>query len=153
MLMLTEGYLNFTYISFMFLRRILSVVVLFITLTALSHAKVVHVQYYDNGNVKIEVIKMKKGLNQIKQYYRDGSLFETGYSKNGLYQGKWERYNRTGEVVATAYYHNNVKIGSWNHVNQWTRSTFHVYYNNGLPVSYREYDQSGQLIASGTRVP
>jgi antitoxin component YwqK of YwqJK toxin-antitoxin module len=116
------------------------------------NAKVIHVEYYDNGQKKIELIKMKKGIVQINEYFVSGQLKEQGYSKNGMFQGKWIRFNETGTIIATAFYHNNVKIGSWNHYDQWSQNTFKVYYHNGVATAYKQFGPNGDLIASGERI-
>ena len=115
------------------------------------HAKVIKVVYYPNGSVKMEMIKLKKGIVEINQYYPSGALFEKGYSKNGMLQGQWTRFDKDGNIIATDFYQNNAKIGSWNHYNRWSRSTSQVRYQNGKAVSYRKFDYSGRLIALETK--
>lgn len=153
MLMLILCYLNIAYISSMFRKSLYTIVVFLVAFSFSLSAKIVHVEYYPNGNVKIEVIKMKKGLHRVNQYFEDGTIMETGYTKNGMFQGRWRRYDEQGEVVATAYYHNNRRIGAWQHLNPWTHSSMQVRYENGNAVSFKEFDQQGKLIASGDRIP
>ncbi|MEX2596216.1 MAG: hypothetical protein WEC59_04735 [Salibacteraceae bacterium] len=137
----------------MFLIKYITALIIATAISATVSAKVIHVEYYSNGNVKIEMIKLKKGIIQINQYYPDGRVFETGFSKNGLFQGQWTRYDKQGEVVATAFFKNNVKIGNWNHVTPYDQSVSKVSYRNGKAVSLKKYDTSGNLIASQERVP
>ncbi len=130
-------------------------IILTIAISAIAftlNAKVIHVEYYDNGQIKTELVKLKKGIVQINEYFISGQLKEQGYSKNGMFQGKWVRYNQTGTIIATAYYHNNVKIGSWNHYDQWSQNTFKVYYNDGIAKAYKQFGPNGDLIASGERL-
>ena len=150
--MLREGYLNITYISCMFLKSHLFTLLISIVLSTSLFAKVIHVEYYSNGEKKVEMVKLKKGIVQINQYFESGLLKEQGYSKNGMYQGKWIRYNENGLAISTAFYHNNVKIGSWNHYDQWSQNTYRVYYNNGQATAFKQFGPNGNLIASGERL-
>ena len=149
--MLSQCYLGFTYLGFM--NRFLTTIFLSLLLTSVGIANdhVVHVDYHENGNIKVEVIKVHKGLHQVNHYYADGSLFETGFSKDGKTQGKWIRYDEQGDVIAVAYFHNNVKIGSWDHYDHNTQQSFKVSYVDGRAVRFRQYDPNGNLIASQER--
>ncbi len=150
--MLTLYVLYITYISCMFQKASIILTVFLLTLSLVLHAKVIHVEYYANGQKKIELVKLKKGIIQISEYFNTGQLKEQGYSKNGMFQGKWVRYNEQGLVIATAFYHNNVKIGSWNHYDEWSQNTYRVYYQEGIATAYKQFDQKGNLIASGERL-
>ena len=134
-------------------KGILTTLIFMLGFSLLLSAKIVYVEYFPNGNVKIEVIKLKKGIHQINQYYACGTLMETGFSKNGKSQGRWLHYSPEGDVTASAYFHDNVKIGSWNYFNQWSNRSYQVRYDQGRAISYKEFDHSGTLIASGTSTP
>jgi len=134
-------------------KGILTTLVLMLGFSLILSAKIVHVEYFPNGNVKIEVIKLKKGIHQINQYYECGTLMETGFSKNGKSQGRWLHYNPEGDVTATAYFRDNMKIGFWNFFNERSDRSYQVHYDQGRAISYKEFDQSGTLIASGTSAP
>jgi len=139
-------------ISSMFRYLQIGLTVLLMTIAITLNAKVIHVDYFANGQIKIELIKLKKGIVQINEYYISGQLKEQGYSKNGMFQGKWIRYNENGTIIATAYYHNNIKIGSWNHYDQWSQNTYRVYYHNGIATAFKQFGPNGDLIASGERL-
>lgn len=135
----------------MFLKVLFTALLIFVTSITLGHTKVIKVEYYQDGTVKMEMIKMKKGIVKINQYYPSGQLFEIGYSKNGMNQGQWTRYDEQGKIIATAFYQNSVKIGSWNHYNRWDESISRVSYQNGEAIAYQRYNQNGELIAYETR--
>jgi len=150
--MLIKCIFKITYISSMFRKKHIITFIILVAISFSLSAKVIHIEYYPNGEKKIELIKLKKGIVQVNAYYNTGQLKEKGYSKNGMFQGKWIRYNENGIEIATAFYHNDVKIGSWNHYDQWSQNTYKVYYNNGLPASFKQYGPDGNLIASGERL-
>jgi antitoxin component YwqK of YwqJK toxin-antitoxin module len=135
----------------MFRKALTTILIFMITLVSFGHTKVIKVVYYPDGKVKMEMIKLNKGIVQINQYYPSGAIFESGYSKNSMMQGQWTRYDEQGKVIATAFYQNNVKIGSWNHYNRWDQSVSKVSYINGEAVTYRKYDENGSLIAFESR--
>jgi antitoxin component YwqK of YwqJK toxin-antitoxin module len=135
----------------MFPKLLLTILLLFTASLVFGHTKVIKVEYYPDGTVKMEMVKMKKGIVKITQFYPSGDIFEIGYSKNGKYQGQWTRYDEQGKIIATAFYQNSIKIGSWNHYNRWDQSISKISYQNGQAVALRKYDQSGTLIAYETR--
>lgn len=116
-------------------------------------AKVVYTSHYPNGNLKTEVIQLKRGIHKVMRYYESGEIMETGFTKNSLMQGTWVKFDQNGEIIARAYYHNNVKIGSWQHVDPWSKCSYKVQYQNGYAIAYQRYDAGGHLIASGERSP
>lgn len=148
--MLRDHYPSLTYISCMFLKRLYMLVTLLAIASMTMAAKVLHVEYYNNGQKKLELTKVKHGLVRIDQYYEDGVLRETGFLKRGKSHGKWMSYNRIGQQVATAYYYENVRLGSWTIYNQNTGESMAITFQEGMPSSYRSYGRDGGLISNGS---
>lgn len=122
---------------------------LFIVSIAMA-TKVMHVEYYANGQKKLELTKVKHGLVRMDQYYSDGVLRETGFLKHGKCHGKWVSYNRIGQEVAVAYFYEDMRLGSWHFYDQWTGKSLNVFHQQGTPSSYRSYNRQGDLISYGS---
>lgn len=133
----------------MFLKRFYILLALLTVTSVVMAAKVLHVEYYDNGQKKLELTKVKHGLVRIDQYYEDGVLRETGFMKRGKSHGKWMSFNRIGQQVATAYYYESVRLGSWIIYDQWTGQSVAITFQEGMPRSYRSYARNGELISYG----
>jgi hypothetical protein len=146
-------YVQITYISLMLRKATFTLlIVLFIASSAMA-TKIVHIEHYPNGSVKIEVIRVQHGLHQVNLYYQNGKLMETGFTKHGLREGRWMKYDEQGALIATAYFHQDLRIGQWSHMDPWTRSKTVVSYHSGIAQRYRTYNHEGFLIASGARLP
>jgi antitoxin component YwqK of YwqJK toxin-antitoxin module len=73
-----------------------------------------YLQYYENGNVKIEYHLAEGILNGVTTlYFENGQKSEVRSYKNGRKDGIWCVWNTEGVKVAQASYKNDKKDGIW----------------------------------------
>ena len=106
-----------------------------------------HTEYYENGNVKIEM-NIKNGLKDgtVTTYFEDGSTKEKSSYKEGLKHGEWVDWNASGTKIALAYFLNDKKDGDWFVWNDKGFLLYEMHYKKGKKVGeWKMYDDDGKL--------
>jgi len=77
-------------------------------------------EYYDDGNVKIKLIKVSDKVSEVTEYYKNGRIKETSKYFNNVIHGLALEYYDTGELYSDRIFDNGTMNG---------RTTF--YYQDG----------------------
>lgn len=73
-----------------------------------------YVEFYDNGNKKIELdLKDGKKDGKVFLYFENSEINEMRSYKEGLKHGLWETWNENKIKIAEANFNNNLKHGKW----------------------------------------
>ena len=95
---------------------------------------VVREEFYTNGNLKLQFIKVNSDVVQATYYFETGEIREKGYYRNELLSGKWQTFNVDAELIASGFFVGNQKTGDW------------LYYKGGELFQIVSYSR-GQLAA------
>ena len=103
-----------------------------------SSAVVKEIEYYENGQVSLEV--ERKGIKRDGKYlefYPDGIDRIVGKYADHMMHGKWQYYSKNGRLDSVRTYKNGLLHGQWQN------------YNNGLLItqkSYKKHKRDGKYL-------
>lgn len=105
-------------------------------------------EYYANGCIKKEVIKLENNTYKITQFYENGAINEIQYyDSNSNKIGTWITYNMNGIQQYEASFKNNQKDGLWKVWDNNQKLVMILEYTKGKRIhSYAWCDEKG-LIA------
>lgn len=93
---------------------------------------------YEDGSVKSEYVK-KGELVAVTNYYENGSVRETGFFKDGIPDGKWERFGADGVKMAELTYSDGQRHGEFRVWDRYENAYIEMKYNHGEVVSANRY--------------
>lgn len=106
-------------------------------------------QSSENGRKSVMEIREGRLNGEVKYYYANGNLLESGNYDNGQKNGKWLRYNESGITVGLAIYSAGKKNGTWIVWNDAGTKIFEMHYTNGEKTgTWYNWDEKGELLSS-----
>jgi antitoxin component YwqK of YwqJK toxin-antitoxin module len=107
-------------------------------------------QFYDNGCIKTQVIKVNDDLYQINKFYENGNISEVQYYNSDLNRvGIWVHYSQSGQKESEASFKNDKKDGFWKIYDNNNRLSMILEYKNGKRIhSYSWCEEKGLVAMS-----
>ena len=87
--------------------------------------------YFENGNAKMELLKVGDRSMQIS-YYESGAIKQKGAFLNSQPTGVWKTYNTNGDVISEGLYVDGKKTGKWIISVSNTDRKYELYYEDGM---------------------
>ena len=104
-------------------------------------------EYFENGRIKREVVKVEHNLYKVTLFYENGKINETEFYKaNGARTGTWLNYDDCGNLKYEANFKNDKKDGLWK-VYEDNKISMILDYHNGKRVNCYYWCPEKGLIA------
>lgn len=110
------------------MRKLLTSVLMFATVAVFAQNK--QTVNYETGEVK-SVYKQANELVMVTHYYKDGTVKETGFFKNGVPEGEWVSYAQNGDKTAELNYQNGKRHGEFRVWDSFTGAYMEMGYADG----------------------
>jgi antitoxin component YwqK of YwqJK toxin-antitoxin module len=108
----------------------------------------IHKEYWENGNVKIEM-PLKKGIKdgETYLYFENGTKNEVRAYKKGKMHGTWVTWDEKGNKIAEANYMKGKKHGKWFVWDENGTLRYDMTYKKGEKTGkWMMWDEKGKLI-------
>ncbi len=99
-------------------------------------------EYFDNGNIKVQVQPTGKNTAIVKKYDVQGNLTETGTWKNGLKDKSWVSYDSNGKVAVIGNFVEGVREGAWLILNTDGTIKYEVVYEKNRVISATDWNMN-----------
>ena len=90
-------------------------------------------KYYENGQVRMEMVKVGDRLFQTV-FYETGELKQVGTFVDNKPNGLWKVFAKNGDVLAEGSYENGLKTGKWIVKAENSDTTYELYYEEGVRI-------------------
>ncbi len=102
---------------------------------------------YEDGTLKSEYISCDNELVAVTNYYKSGSVKETGYFKDGVPEGKWVTYAEDGSKTAELSYTNGKRHGEFRVWDEFANAYVEIHYANGEIITADRYVKETDFAA------
>jgi antitoxin component YwqK of YwqJK toxin-antitoxin module len=104
-------------------------------------------EFYDNGNIKQQVVAVGDNVVLVKKYDEKGQLIETGMRKNGLKDKSWVSYDDKGNVAVIGNFENGLREGTWLVFDEHGKVKYEITYEKNRVISSVDWQKSGTVAA------
>ena len=88
---------------------------------------------YETGEVK-SIYEQNKELVEVTHFYKDGTVKETGFFKDGVPEGQWISYAPTGDKTAELNYKDGKRHGEFRSWDLYAHTYVEMHYANGEAI-------------------
>ena len=100
---------------------------------------------YEDGALKSEYVKSGDELVAVTNYYKDGSVKETGFFKEGIPEGKWVSYSESGTKTAELNYADGKRHGEFRVWDEFSKAYVEIHYANGEIINADRYVKDAEF--------